>query len=258
MKLIIFALLIALVCSACSQYQYAVIDSNIPKTAGRIVYDNDSLQITYKFAGNNGPATVGILNKLSTPIYVNWERSSVIIEGKSITRAVEAVEFGASSSATTSNVFQWSNTVTTDVNGRIVQTPQLGFIPPNSYIQSQPINLMGQFSEPTKELIPRRENGTAIKYENFDREDSPLLFRSYITLSATPDFAKPVVFDHEFWVSEVVQTEASPSTMKQFKNREDVYYTSSPAKGGGLALGLILIILSLGMLSAAGQNTISP
>jgi hypothetical protein len=158
MKPITLVLLAALLLSACSRYQYAVVDSNVKKD-GHLVFENDSVKITYPFSGNNGPATVRIHNKLSTPMYVNWQRSSLIIEGESVSRVPESAPFHATGSTT--NAFGWAST-TTAISGTLQQQAQHGFIPPDSYIQSQPVYLSNGFSRPSVNMkdartLPRPE-----------------------------------------------------------------------------------------------------
>jgi hypothetical protein len=247
MKLSILIAAIGLVCSACSTYQYAVIDSDVKKTAGRIVFDNDTLQIHYKFGGNNGPATVGIVNKLDVPLYVDWHRSSLILEGKSLSRFPESARFQAVS--TTTNFASWNYT-TSDIRGTVEQPRPQGFVPPGSYIQSLPVYLDDQFSIPTPQLNTKVARGRTQKFKNFDKEDSPLLFRSYLTVSSAADFSEPMVFDHEFWVSEVAQSSVGPANMKQYRNRQDVYHVTRSEGGGG---GFLLLILAIGCIFAASQ-----
>jgi hypothetical protein len=244
MKSAILLLLSALLLTACSDFQYAVIDSNVKKSAGRIVFENDSVQITYKFSGNNGPAVIGLYNKLSVPLYVNWQRSSLIIQGESVSRVPESAGFSAT--ATTYNWTRWNNTTTTDISGNIQQPVQTGFIPPNSYIQSQPVYLLNEFSVPTEDMKSRRMTGYAsvVKYKIFDSEDSPLVFRSYITVSASPDFSNPIAYDHKFWVSEVVRTAISPPSMKPYLGREDVYHVTKASENGPVVVLLAAIALT--------------
>ena len=236
-----------LFCTACSTYQYAVIDSDVKKTAGRIVFDNDTLQIHYKFDGNNGPASVGIINKLDVPLYVDWQRSSLIVEGRSLSRVPELARFHAAS--TTNNFVAWNYT-TSDITGTIDQPKPFGFVPPGSYIQSQPVYLHDQFSIPSGEMNARVTRGSTQKYKSFDKDDSPLLFRSYITVSTAADFTTPMVFDHEFWVSEVLQSAVGPSNMKVYPNRQDVYHVTKSNEGGG---GFLLLIVALACIFAASQ-----
>jgi hypothetical protein len=185
MKLIILTIALALLCSACSTYQYAVIDSNLKKTAGRIVFDNDTLQIHYKFDGNNGPASVGIVNKLDVPIYVDWQRSSLIVEGKSLSRLPESAQFQATS--TTTN-FVTRNYTTSDISGKIEQPQPLGFVPPGAYIQSLPVYLNDQFSIPAQELNTRVVRGSTKKFRSFAKTTLPCCFAA--TLPCRP----PLIF----------------------------------------------------------------
>lgn len=251
MKSTIFILFSALLFAACSEYQYAVIDSNVKKSAGRIIFENDSVKINYRFSGNNGPAVIGVYNKLNVPLYVNWQRSSLIIDEESVSRVPETAGFSAT--ATTNNWSRWNNiNTTTDISGNIQQPVQTGFIPPNSYIQSQPIYLLNEVTVPTEEMKSKRMTGyvSLVKYKSFDFEDSPLVFRSYITVATTADFAQPIVFDHKFWVSEVVRTAISPSSMKPYFDREDVYHVTKPSEATPMAALLVAMGLTALFVSA--------
>jgi hypothetical protein len=248
--------LLPMILIGCSTYQYAVVDTNIrTDDRGQIVAENDSVRVTYKFAGMNGPAVVELYNKLNIPLYVNWQRSSVIIDDRSISRASEVSTLNATAVGTQ---VQWPNYTPTDtqvsssyhsIDGSLAHTPHVAFVPPRAFIESAPITLTSGFLlVDHKSADIEHENGMQVKYKTFDNDDSPFRFRSFITLSYTPDFAKPMIFDQEFWVDEVALTQLKPSEMTHYKGRQDVFHASKPNGigffGGSVAMVALVVLMA--------------
>ena len=66
--------------SGCAQYQYVFIDSHLNQNDKKeFIKENDTVMVKYTFSGENMPITITIYNKLQQPLYIDWERSAVII-----------------------------------------------------------------------------------------------------------------------------------------------------------------------------------
>ena len=86
MKRMLLALsVVALFCmSSCSSYYYSVLESN--DTIGEknedkdFVIENDSVFISYCFYGENAPISITVYNKTDEPLFVDWQRSALIID----------------------------------------------------------------------------------------------------------------------------------------------------------------------------------
>ncbi|HNC30155.1 MAG TPA: hypothetical protein PKX08_09130, partial [Cyclobacteriaceae bacterium] len=69
---------LCIVCTGCSTYQYVTVSSPL-KTQNEFIAENDTVKISYDFSGEQGPVKISIYNKLSTPLYVDWSKSALII-----------------------------------------------------------------------------------------------------------------------------------------------------------------------------------
>jgi hypothetical protein len=252
MKSIYFLWLIGLLTAGCVRYQYAVVDSNLDKSKkGEIVFENDSLKLTYQFKGINGPASIHLFNKLDVPLFVNWQRSSVIIGDKSFSRAKESSDISASAIGTQINWTETLSTTHNSIDGSIKHSPQIGFIPPKSFIESNPIDLSSAFFNLSgSQMQAKNSYGTRVRYQDFDENSTPMSFRSYLTLSLTPDFQNPIVIDQQFWVSEVAVTLVRPANLEGYAGREDVFHLSE-INGFGVFAGFLGVLVPVLFLTAA-------
>src|SRR5574339_6831 len=75
-----------IVFAGCQSYQYmTVTGKNINENVHHnFAMENDSLVLIYSFAGYSGPIRMRIENKLDKPLYVDWNRSSLIVNDRSI------------------------------------------------------------------------------------------------------------------------------------------------------------------------------
>jgi hypothetical protein len=70
------AIFILAVCSSCSIYQYNTLSSDIGEP---FIFENDTVRVRYSFGDGN--VNLEIFNKAARPLYVDWSRSSLIIDG---------------------------------------------------------------------------------------------------------------------------------------------------------------------------------
>ena len=89
-KLIVFTCLLSLLFSlnACSSYYYSMLSSD-KRIVGvneynDFVQENDSVRIIYNFYGEDAPVRITVFNKLDEPMYIDWQRSSLIIGDKAV------------------------------------------------------------------------------------------------------------------------------------------------------------------------------
>ena len=89
-KLIVFTCLLSLLFSlnACSSYYYSMLSSDKGIVGvneyNDFVQENDSVRIIYNFYGEDAPVRITVFNKLDEPMYIDWQRSSLIIGDKAV------------------------------------------------------------------------------------------------------------------------------------------------------------------------------
>jgi hypothetical protein len=246
MKLSQLFLMLIIGCSACTSYQYAVVSSDLPgKPNQSIRFENDSLTIDYEFTGSEGQVQITVFNKLTTPLYIDWSKSALIVNKKRISYWNNDAVLNASVAGSTLNWNPDLSTSLSSVNGTIANKEAVSFIPPQSFVMEAPVRLQSKHFQIPAEASPTRKtiNALTVKSYSFDKDSSPLSFRSFITISDSESFQNPRYFDHSFWVSEIIRTGAAPHN---FPAQKDQFYIGKPTGVGAFltvaaAAGLTII-----------------
>lgn len=103
--------------SGCSRYQYISVNSHLEQNDQKeFVNENDTVSIKYSFAGENFPLTITLYNKLRQPLYIDLQRSTVVINDA-------------------------------QVNGPFYRDDQISFVAPLSYATVKSNPLKNQFIE---------------------------------------------------------------------------------------------------------------
>lgn len=98
------------------------------------------------------------------------------------------------------------------------------------------------------ESVP--DEDTFLNYARMLLEDSPLRYRSYLTVSTDPHFAHPRIYENEFWVSDLFETLTSPKTFRRDRNNQSKYYVS---KKTGVSAAVAVTALAAAIVVGASQ-----
>ena len=83
LKNIVPVLLTSLLLTSCAVNKVATVSSeNLQLVKNGLVYESDTLKITYKFWAKNGAMTFDIYNKTNTPLFFDWKKSAFIPNDK--------------------------------------------------------------------------------------------------------------------------------------------------------------------------------
>lgn len=173
--------------SGCARYQYVFVDGHLSKNDKQeFIKDNDTVTIKYTFKGENLPVTLTIYNKLNQPMYIDWDRSVVVIN----------------------NI---------QVDSPYYQDNLVRFIAPMSSVTVSSNSLRNQFIEldkndPRIHVSLTGGNMSGIRY-SFNEESTPFFFRSVLALTTNEDFSLPTFYDYSFWVSDIIESENNPSSV---------------------------------------------
>ena len=189
---------------ACSKHQFVFMDSHSFESKNPpFLIKNDSLEITYNFAGGNIPVNITVKNTSDKPIYIDWKKSAAIIDERKYSYWEEISYLNASGATYGWDVY---------VDGTIIKDERKTYIPPHSYVESTRINLQEVFfeefqaSNSTKIIVPSDEGNIQVKKYDFTQENSPFKFRSILTLSSDESFTTETAFDTEFWVAQIIES----------------------------------------------------
>ena len=246
--------------ASCSRYQYLTIEGKTMAHNERneLVSENDTLLISYNFNGYNGPVNVSLYNKSSRPVFVDWKRSAIISNGK----ATSFYAPGYQVSGTVNGYsIEWTRAVTDHSAGvslGISGQDGVSFIPPQSFITKTPQYAISdrlfdhELDSVKKQIITESNVTYAIRKKEFNETNSPLTFRSYITLQFEGS-NRDTTLEHTFYIRQIVQTGNAPKHfIVAYTGRGDTYYVSK-ATGfgtGAAAVGVIGGAVAVGAVAA--------
>ncbi|MEJ7558246.1 MAG: hypothetical protein WKF66_08055 [Pedobacter sp.] len=265
----LFNLCLSAVCflsiTSCSKYYISTLSSTNAlkdEQTGQFNIENDSVQVTYSFAGENAPVKITVKNKLQVPLYVDWAKSSLIFEEKSTSYVPDKIAFNGDLSLDT---WRQSNITGTDgeIKGEIATPNPTSFIPPNSKVESKTIFLksaafiaLPDTTFKKTEQVASHQGRVKVHSVNFTRENSPVFFRSYLTLYTESETGKKAfALDNEFYISRSIRSYVSPNNLVDYNggNFSDVFYTKRTTTHGNIITGVgVLGIVSAG---AAVEST---
>lgn len=203
-----FGLLVLCGCGSTYRLQYAEVNSpNLKLQEEGFIYTNDSIKIMYSFWGNRGPIQVSIYNEMNTPVYIDWNRSSLIMNEMKLSYWLDKTETsgGSNSKSTTFKGYTFypslvSITANTSYSTSI-KDERISFIPPKSFIFIDKFDLVptGNFG---LEKTTLREKKREV---NIDYKSAKFRFRNFLTYSIKEDMTNERYVDNEFYVSKIGQ-----------------------------------------------------
>lgn len=229
--------------TGCSTYYYSTLSSadrvGDRTPAGEFVQENDTACVTYRFSGEDAPIHITIYNKLDEPLYVDWRRSAIIIDEKATSYSSDALLYE---------------------DGAGLSSSELAMIPPRSMIQHQPLTLADfSFNNISKEEYRQveylLENGKTVnlRVKEYTPDDSPLYFRSYITLLTGGrgyEMPQSMIFEKSFFLSQLVR--AGSLSPRNFgptsQNTGDTFYVRY-VKGRTLGYTVLSVVIIAGAVA---------
>lgn len=281
MKRILFVLSVGvLFCmSSCSSYYYSVLESN-DVTGGKnddkdFVIENDSVCISYCFYGESAPVSITVYNKMDKPLFVDWERSALIIDDVATSYYQEKAPIqGQTESTYSGGTYKWSrNYNITDgysdgsFVGEIALPKGVSFIPPRSKIESTPLKLTnlpfdripnGEYTQ--QKLAKLNSNVVNVKVKEFTEENAPLAFRSYLSIytnnqeNGRKNYSS---FESSFYVAQLIKTgNISPTSFGAGKKRAGDFFYVHKVKGANA--GMIVGVVAIGAAGIVIESTLTP
>lgn len=199
-------------CKSYMQYAYmAPTSSAITKSEDDFYeYKNADVTVRYSFWGEKGVMGFIVYNNTDKPLYIDWKKSSFIVDNKQIPYYEDKVtsnyvSVGSSYGSTWLNYFNRYSTSSFGVaagRATIVKEEQITFIAPHTYIAKAQYNLVdiNCFIYRKKQTRKDSVNGVPAYVTSMDRN---MMFRNYLTYSNTEKFENEKYVDNEFEVKKV-------------------------------------------------------
>lgn len=245
-SLIALTILLSVVLSSCSTYQFTSLNSNLPNPySDYFLYEDDTLEVQFSFAGENCPLQISIFNKTDNPVFINWAESAVIINGQSKPINPMTSILSANISSTSYNWTEHIESTNGSINGTIKHPSQTGFIPPNATINMQSHNLSHRFMDVIKAdsivKVDIEDNGylVGVKKHVFTKEHSPLRVKCFLTYNNQTKTSRQHI-QGEFWCESVYKKVGQTMSPKG-----NCFYVSRLNAAGGVVLTAALVGMTI-------------
>ena len=218
----LFGLLLVVSLSGCVSYSqiFQTVSPNLKKDGKSfLTYENDTLIIKYYFWANEGILAFSIFNKLDKPIYIDWKKSSYIKNGTKIDYWVDEEIFNSTTyvSSLSGRSAIWSglgvSISAAETSAKRSKPERLTFIAPKSLYSKSSFKLYDE-----KELVLSsrspidlmqsvydKKKSVKTYIATFHKENSPLVFRNFLSVSTSEKFETEAYIDNEFYVSKVTE-----------------------------------------------------
>jgi hypothetical protein len=250
-KSLIFCTIIFIFCSCSSSFvqvfETSTGNKNI-KDESNYVYENDSIKITYNLWEDKGKMRFVVYNKLKKPLYIDWKKSSYISntikisywEDVTTTNSAEArqtiIENKKYNNGFNIRKYYVSNSI--GVSSSSSSKPEkITFIPPNSnYFRTQfklfPTNELNVKDYNIIEISALNNKAKTEKayQKNLSKNESPLVFRNFITMSYNENFTSEFYVDNEFYVSKVIKLNSNQFEAIKRKENSAFFETNEDGK----------------------------
>ncbi len=233
MKSLVLPILAFFLCS-CTKYQYATLNSLLPKTDdGLIYYEDDSVRITWSFKGKGCPVAVSFFNKTNVPLEIDWDRSVLVMDGQTVSYSSGTSKLTAESRG---SELQWMPAFASNesiIEGVVTHEENSSFIPPGAHVRASPVSVREYFK--VNAPMTREAGGSGVKKSRYTVESSPMHLTSYITYSS-PGPGRDKLIKSDFWVSELGESLNLPAPYKM-----DTFHNSEITAVGGLFAVLFVV-----------------
>lgn len=190
--------------------------STIDVTQNTYTYENDTLKIVYNFWGKKGLLSYDIYNKLDYPMYIDWKKSSYILdslrldywlEDENIIKSNPYKEYLSNYGTPKYNGYGIAFS-----NGNILREARVTVIPPHSKYHKSQFYIAANSYNYIKDSI------------SFDSASSPIKLRNFLTYSFNKSFENEYYTDNLFYVNKIVSRE------NQGKENAISFYTNTKVK----------------------------
>jgi hypothetical protein len=238
LNLLIAAISVSL--ASCSTYHMSVVNSadmTKDKSTGKFVQENDSVKITYSFYGAHAPVSIQVFNKLDKPLYVDWDRSALIVNGQAESYAGKQITIQGNADAESYRIGRL-NFSSGNISAAASLPKDVTFVPPHSEISNTPIEIPGFAFDYVQHIDANKQQASelqtadggviGVQTANFTEQDTPLKFRSYLTLYTVDNATKSMTLVDEFYVSKYTKSFVSPARLEVTQSKPgDLFYISN-------------------------------
>jgi hypothetical protein len=208
---------LVLVISSCARYQY--LDYAIPENQalqqGVYSFENDSIKFSYTFYGLNTNVALTIENKTDAPIFIDWNHSGLVYNGKSLKLNEDRVLMTTVITQSPPEFFDNNRTViTTD---RVNHSTNANMLLPTGQfvsdaivaLRSRPID-QNDNATGTLQIVPQQNGSSSRQVYVFERTTSPMRFQFFFTIKFGIDQSVSQSYAHPFYLRFMEESRTAP------------------------------------------------
>ncbi|MCD7914999.1 MAG: hypothetical protein LUG96_06860 [Tannerellaceae bacterium] len=260
--------------TSCSKYYYSTVSSNAPEVLrnemGDFVEEDDSVSIVYSFFGEDLPIHITVYNKTDQPMFVDWRQSALIVEDEAANYISNDMQVRGGTYGKTYSYkdYLMPGAIGEETYGEydddLCIPAYVTFIPPQSRIGHVPITLANfSFDKIPNDKFTKQSLAVSlvdtkvVKMIHFEETNSPLRFRSYLSLyTVGPDGKRNQTFRYQqrFYLSRLVKAGGlSPNRIPDYTaQRGDFFYIRNvKGRNAGIWAGVIAICMAGVVIEAA-------
>jgi len=227
-------LLILLFFSDCTTYVqvFKTKSSTGLKSDDGYVFENDSVKIEYNFWAEHGVLYFTVFNKLNTPLYIDWKKSSFIRDDQKLDYYTD-VERTNSSTEYSSLIYSYAywgiNEGVANTASVKTKPERITFIAPHSEIKKNQFYLLNATGVALRNDVKvaqvkntKDTSKTATVFYKIYKEpkESMLVFRNFLTFSTTEDFKTEFYVDNGFYLSKLTEMKTGQFQGKVSRTRD--------------------------------------
>jgi hypothetical protein len=222
-RIVILLLVCTAILSSCNPYkmQLVSLDCDKLKKDTTWFYKDSIVEIYYFCYTRDGKLTFTINNISDKPIFFDGKNSFILVGNNKYAywQDVSVVK-GTTSGVTTQGLSRYNhysygtiNAVETKLEERMnLIPPKAGIIISKYFLHDKSLYNLAAYADQNDTVAVNWKTGsskkTVIKKVNFEKANSPLNFRNFITLSRTEDFKTPLYYDFSFWATNIWEMDA--------------------------------------------------
>ena len=259
-KIIIFSGFI-LIFQSCSHYHqlYKInAETSLKVEKNFIVYENDTLSVTYNFWAENGILSFAIFNKTDKPLYIDWKKSSYILNFQKLNfwedkTSIQLNTVTKTNQESTYDNYKYNglaksmlpyqyigktkgqtNTLSTSTSSGMELKPErITFIAPNSFVSNARYLLLKErisyydntfikkFSSPNDSML--------VYQKKYTETNSPLKFNLFLTFSTKENFDGEFYLTNKFYLSEITELPDKEYLVSDIYEDANYFYFYYPA-----------------------------
>lgn len=216
-KTVFLSLIAILLLPACAFHSYLQVYETKPTQpihlAGNdYVFENDTLRISYNFWGEGGFLNFTVYNKLNTPLYIDWKKSSFIRNGKTVEYWPDNHQFfvvGASNAVSNDSVAKRIFSVRPDKEQITRIEPKQTFTPAYKQPLYTTRGTLLNTNRNYQVVYGKDHNGEEVKSKlymaEYDSSNNVFNFRNVLAMSTSPKFEGKFYADNGFYVSKIYE-----------------------------------------------------